>query len=374
MIQGRIKKNGHSVDFQIMAITIIISVIGILFSFSASYYVAINSGLNPYSNLVSHIITFSLGIFVMIFMTHFNYQRLKKFAFLFAVAVGMLLLITLLSADSTGLGVQRALIVFGIAVMPGELAKIACVILIAVILSDDKQSINTKEGLIPCVVILVVYGGLIFLQPNLSTAIIVVCIIVGMIFIAGLQWKTIMIFGAVGAVAGGILIFFFLEPYQVSRLTSFGDPFQDPLGDGMQVVRSLYALGSGGLWGTGVGQGIFSYLYLPDADNDFIFAVIGEEFGLIGTLSIMLLYAYLIYRIFMVAVNAKDRLGLLLCSGIGIMLAVQVVFHIATVTGSMPATGIILPFISSGDNAMVVFFFAIGIVQNVSKFAEREAV
>ncbi len=371
MIQGRIKKNGHSVDFQIMVITIIISVIGILFSFSASYYVAINSGWNPYSSLLSHIMTFMLGLGVMIFMTHFKYDYLKKFALIIAVSVGVLLLITLLIEGTSGYGVQRAIILLGFTIMPGELAKIACIIYISAILSDDQQSINKQEGMLPCVVLLVVYGGLIFMQPNLSTAIIVVSIIVGMMFVAGLNWKIISIGGAFGIGMAIIVLMFFLEPYQISRLTSFADPFQDPLGDGMQVVRSLYAMGSGGILGSGLGQGIFSYLYLPDADNDFIFAVIGEEFGLIGTISVLLMYSYLVYRIFIVAVSAKDRFGLLLCSGIAIMFAVQVIFHIATVTGSMPATGIILPFISSGSNAMVVFFAAIGIVQNVSKFTDR---
>ena len=158
----------------------------------------------------------------------------------------------------------------------------------------------------------------------------------------------------------------------MKRLTTFMNPFADPKGDGWQVVQSILALGSGGLFGVGLGKSIQKTLYLPEPQNDFIFAIIGEELGFIGCVLLIIAYSFLIWRGLHIALKAPDLLGTLLASGITIMIAVQVILNIAVVTSSMPPTGIGLPFISWGGNALVMFMFSIGILLNISKYVVRQ--
>ena len=161
------------------------------------------------------------------------------------------------------------------------------------------------------------------------------------------------------------------DGYRLKRLTSFLDPFQDPLGDGYQVIQSLLALGSGGLFGVGLGRSIQKTLYLPEPQNDFIFAIIGEELGYIGCLALIACYMILIWRGTHISLNAPDMFGTLLAAGITIMLALQVVLNIAVVTSSMPPTGITLPFISYGGNALMLFMGSMGILLNISRHSAR---
>lgn len=212
-----------------------------------------------------------------------------------------------------------------------------------------------------------VFGFLILKQPNMSTAITVVGIIFLMMFVAGWNWKVFV--GTIIAGIAGILGIIIANPdsHWASRLTSFLDPFADPLGEGFQVVQSLMALGSGGLFGVGLGKSIQKNLYLPEPQNDFILAIIGEELGFIGILCLIAVYLIFIWRGVHIALNAPDHFGMLLASGIVIMVAVQVVLNIAVVTSSMPATGVILPFVSYGGNALLIFMGCTGILLNISR-------
>ena len=188
-----------------------------------------------------------------------------------------------------------------------------------------------------------------------------------MMFVAGLKLR--YCFGLVGLGAVGIAGILIANPdsHWADRITSFLDPFANPLGDGYQVVQSLMALGSGGLFGVGLGKSIQKNLYLPEPQNDFILAIIGEELGYIGLLILMLVYVVLIWRGIHVAVNAPDQFGMLLASGIISMIAIQVVLNIAVVTSSMPPTGVTLPFVSYGGNALMLFMGSMGILLNISR-------
>ena len=161
------------------------------------------------------------------------------------------------------------------------------------------------------------------------------------------------------------------DGYRLKRLTSFLDPFQDPLGNGYQVIQSLLALGSGGIFGVGLGKSIQKTLYLPEPQNDFIFAIIGEELGYIGCLALIAVYIILIWRGTHIALNAPDMFGTLLAAGITIMLAIQVILNIAVVTSSMPPTGITLPLVSYGGNALMLFMGCMGILLNISRHSAR---
>jgi cell division protein FtsW len=178
---------------------------------------------------------------------------------------------------------------------------------------------------------------------------------------------------AAGAVAGYFYIITFKTPYHwYQRLTSFIDPFADRQGDGYQVTQGLIALGNGGLKGLGFGKSIAKNMYLPEPQNDFILAIIGEELGYIGILLLMSAYIFLICRLMMIALKSKDRLVLYLATGVAVMLALQVIINVAVVTSTMPATGITLPFISYGGTSMWVFMMAMGIALNVSKFSNMD--
>ena len=267
-------------------------------------------------------------------------------------------------------GATRAIYV-GFTIMPGELAKVAVIVFTAAFLaSDPKRILSFRRGIFPLIVLMAAVAGLIILQPNLSTAITVCGIIAGIMFIAGLEWKYVI---GVGAVGGGAMLTLALlgdnlgMEHWSKRLTSFMDPFADAQGDGYQVVQSLLALGSGGLFGLGLGKSIQKNLYLPEPQNDVILAIIGEELGLIGLLLLMALYGVLIWRCFHVCINAPDRFGMLLTGGITVMIGLQVILNVAVVTSSMPPTGVSLPFVSYGGNSLWIFMGCAGIVLNVSK-------
>jgi len=258
--------------------------------------------------------------------------------------------------------------------MPGELAKPAAIIFVAWFLSEDMDRIKSvKKGILPLLAVMAVLAGLIIKQPNLSTAITVCGIIVAMMLVAGMKWR--YVFSTLGIGAAGILsiLLFMKDSYWYTRLTAFTDPFADPLASGYQAVQSLLALGSGGLFGVGLGKSVQKNLYLPEPQNDFILAIIGEELGFVGILCIMIVYSLLIWRGIHIAINAPDQFSMLLASGIVLMIAIQVILNIAVVTSSIPATGINLPFISYGGNALLIFMFSIGVLLNISRHAPKNS-
>jgi cell division protein FtsW len=234
----------------------------------------------------------------------------------------------------------------------------------------DPRNIHTLKGLGILVLVMVLHFGLIIMQPNLSTAIVIVLIMIAIMIVAGLNYA-FLIFPAGAAIAGYFYIITFKNPYHwYQRLTSFMDPFADRQGDGYQVTQGLIALGNGGLKGLGFGQSIAKNMYLPEPQNDFILAILGEELGYIGFLVLMAAYIILITRLMMIALKARDRLGFYLATGVAVMLGLQVVINVAVVTSSMPATGITLPFISYGGTSIWSFMMVMGIALNVSKRQE----
>ncbi|MEG1469413.1 MAG: putative lipid II flippase FtsW [Anaerovoracaceae bacterium] len=352
-------------DFLIVLMVTGFVIFGVVMIFSASYYNAINADGNPYSYLKQQGTYAIIGFVLMFILSILDYHVYKRLSIV--ILLGSFVLLALLF---TPLGVEvnnatRWLDVGITRIMPGEIAKIAAIIFTASFLaSDPKKILSFTRGILPLMIIAGIYGGLIIMQPNLSTAITVCGIIVGIMFLAGLQWRYIFGIGALGGVAFIALV---QDGYRLKRMTSFLDPFADSLGDGYQVVQSLLALGTGGLFGLGLGKSIQKNLYLPEPQNDFILAIIGEELGFIGLLVIFVAYAVLIWRCFHICMNAPDRFGMLMAGGITIMLGLQVIINIAVVTSSMPPTGITLPFISYGGNALMLFMGSMGILLNISK-------
>lgn len=359
--------NKKSSDFALIFIVTLLVIFGIIMVFSSSYYFALAKKGDAYYFLKRDLIWAAIGFFAMIVTSNVNYRIYKKlgpFAFIFSV--GLLLLIF------TPIGLEinyarRWLKVGNITtVMPGEIAKICVIIFCAWFLSNKPEKIKSfTKGVLPLLLVIGTYFTLIILQPNLSTAVTISMIIVSMMFAAGMKIKHLI--GLIITGVSGIGLMIILEPYRMKRLTSFLDPFADPMDSGYQVIQSLLALGSGGLFGVGLGRSIQKTLYLPEPQNDFIFAIIGEEVGFIGSVALIVCFMLLIWRGIHIAINAPDLFGTLIAVGITSMVAIQVVINIAVATSSMPPTGIALPFISWGGNSLVLFMASIGVLLNISK-------
>ena len=359
-----------SADFFLLVLVLALVFFGLAMVFSASYYTSISESDNPFKYLLKDGLWVFIGLILMGIGMMIDYHAYaNKFWAIGAVIVCFLLLIIVLTPVGTNLnGAQRWIYLGPVSIMPGELAKLGLIFFISWFYG--KRPIRAHRlfsGLLPVFGLMLLFAALIIKQPNLSTAITVCGIVVCMQLVAGMHWGYVGFLAAMGGAGFAGLLTFASDSYWMTRLTSFLDPFADAAGDGYQVVQSLYALGSGGLFGVGIGKSVQKSLYLPEPQNDFILAIIGEELGFIGVLVLLLAYCLFIWRGARIAVKAPDQFGLLLASGIVLMVAIQVILNVAVVTSSMPPTGINLPFVSYGGNALMMFMYSAGILLNISR-------
>lgn len=366
-----LRKTSKYNDFILIFLTLILIVFGVIMVFSASYYSALSKYGDAYHFLIRDGVFAVIGIAAMLGVSKIPYRVLRKFAFPFLAAVVFMLLLLFTPLGKTVNGATRWLDLKIITVMPGEFAKLAVILFTASYLTNGRDKLKKAGSVIWLMLVGGLIAGLIMLQPNMSTAVTVVLIMGSIMFVEGLSWKWIGSLLAIGGAAGaGIIIK--EGGYKLQRITSFLHPFDDPMGDGYQVVQGLLAMGSGGLFGVGLGKSMQKNLYLPEPQNDFILAIIGEELGFIGIAALMVVYMFLIWRCINITLNAPDRFSMLLGSGVTAMIAIQVLFNIAIVTSSMPPTGVILPFISYGGNAMLVCCIGIGILLNISHYSKLD--
>ncbi|MBQ3429255.1 MAG: FtsW/RodA/SpoVE family cell cycle protein [Mogibacterium sp.] len=352
-------------DFGVVVFVLVLSLFGIAMVFSAGYYQTINTANpDPTYYLVRQAVWVVSGLFIMLVVANIDYHVYMKISNLIMV-ISLGLLVAVILTSSTVGGAQRGL--FGLNITPSEFSKVAIIVFTSCFLVKDPSAIRSAKGLGVLLIVMGLHFYLIVRQPNLSTAIVLVAIMISIMLVAGLN-ILFMALPAAGAVAGYFYIITAKVPeHWYNRINSFMDPFADRQGSGYQVTQGLIALGNGGLKGLGFGRSVAKTLYLPDPQNDFILAVIGEELGYIGFVLLMLVYIILICRLFMVALKARDKLGFYLATGVAVMLGLQVIINVAVVTSSMPATGITLPFISYGGTSMWSFMIAIGIALNVSR-------
>ena len=367
-LRGKLfRLNAGPSDAVVTIMVVLLSLFGAAMVFSAGYYQTINtSNPNPFYYLIRQGIFVVSGWFLMYLASRFDYHRYEKFGMLF-LAVSIILLVLVLVIGQNVNGAVRWINLGFFRFTPSEFSKIFIIIFTSVYLVRDPKNIRSVKGLFVLVLVMAAHFLLIVRQPNLSTAIVIVMIMIAIMIVAGLNLFYLIV--PVGlAVAGYFYIVTYKTPYHwYQRLTSFMNPFADRQGDGYQVVQGLIALGNGGLKGLGFGKSISKNMYLPEPQNDFILAILGEELGYIGFLFLMAAYIFLIFRLMMIALKAEDRLGFYLATGVAVMLGLQVVINVAVVTSSMPATGITLPFISYGGTSMWSFMIAMGIALNVSR-------
>lgn len=361
------KKNKRPMDFVILITVIILVCFGIIMVYDSSYYYAqirLNNSLYYFNK---QLIGAILGLAAMMFFAYFDYRKLRKFKYL-AMGVSIALLVLVLFTG-TKLGASRWLDVAGISIQPSEIAKFSLILFLADSIANNKRMKSFKYGILPYIILIGIVCGLIILQPNFSMVINICLLVFVMLFVGGARGRHLTFLAGSGVAAGvGLMI---AAPYRMKRFLIFLDPFQDPLGDGFQLVQSLYAVGSGGLFGVGFGNGHQKYLYLLYAESDFIFSIIIEELGLIGAIVVLCIFGVLIYRGIKVALTCPDMFGALLATGIIATIGIQTAIHVAVVTGSIPPTGLTLPFISAGSSSLIMCMASIGILLNISKHTTK---
>ena len=355
-------------DKWLFAATVGLALFGVVMVYSASAIIAARENQNQFHYVLKQGVFVAIGFFVMLLMMQFNYQQLKSRR----VVYGLLLICTIglfgVFAFSATNGAHRWLKFPGFSLQPSEVSKLALILFLAYFL--EKRA--GEEGdfwrtFLPCGMVTGWLAALIVIEPDFGTAMMLVFIFVVVIYIAGARVAHLAMAAAPALlVAGGLLIF---VPWRLQRLVTFLDPWADPQGAGFQVVQSLIAIGSGGIDGLGFAQGKQKMLFLPFAHSDFIFAVVGEELGLVGAITIVLVFALFLWRGVRTALLAPDRFGMLLSLGIVTSIVAQALFNISVVLSLVPTKGIPLPFISYGGSSLVPTLAAVGILLNVSQHA-----
>jgi cell division protein FtsW len=360
-------------DFVLMASVLGIIVIGLIMVFSSSWPDAIS---NPaYDGDGAHffkrqIVFFGLGLVGMIVAMNIDYKFWRKKAlliYLVSIGAGM----AVISPIGVELNGARRWIDLGVTLfMPSDIMKLGSVIFLASFMYKKRRSIKKFGGgfLASMAIIALPCGVMLAFQRDLGTSGALGITLFIMLFVGGGRLIYLLGTGGIGLLVGGIFIK--MEDYRWRRVTTFLDPFKDKYGDGWQVVQSLYAIGSGGITGAGLGQSKQKYYYIPEPYSDFIFSIFAEEFGFLGVTIVFGLYAVVVWRGFKIALSAKDSYGSYLAIGITSLIIVQSLIHIAVVSSSMPATGITMPFMSYGGTSLVIYMFAIGILLNISRHVE----
>lgn len=346
---------------------------GCLMVYSASFYSASVRFDNEYFFLFKQLLGVALGIFAMIFFTFFDYHLLKKFRYIIlAVSVVLLILVFVPGFGVQSYGANRWVNILGISIQPSEITKFALILFLASYLSENHEKIKTFKGLLPALIVAGVLCVLVIIEPSMSVTMCLAFLTFFMLIIGGINKKHTLLFTGLAGLCVPLLII--SEPYRMKRLFAFLDPWVSPQGEGFQLIQSLYSLGNGGWFGVGLFESRQKYLFLPFAESDFIFSIIGEEFGLVGCLALIAVFGVLVYFLIKIGLNAKDRFGCLLSCGVGILIAVQTLLNVAVVTGSIPPTGLPLPFISSGGTSVAVFMAGVGVCLNVHIQSKREKI
>ncbi len=364
-MEGLNRKKRREGDFILFAIIMLLLAIGTIMIYSASSYTSLYKEGDSMLYLKKQLQWVVLGIISMLLVMKIDYHKYKKFAFWILVGCIPLLLLVFLFDDKNG--AQRWIYVGPLSFQPSELTKYAIVLFLAMSIENKGEKIKEfKQGLFPYLLISGLFAALILAEKNLSIATVIMMVTMIILFVAGARAKHI--FGiVVPGLLAAVLGLAFSADYRRARMLNFLNPWKDAAGDGYQLVQSFYALGSGKLLGLGLGNSRQKCFYMPEPHNDFIFSIIGEELGFVGAIFIIILFLLFIWRGIMIAQKAKDTYGTLLAIGITSVIAVQAVINIAVVTGSMPVTGVPLPFISYGGTSLVINMIAMGVLMNISK-------
>ncbi|MFN7942600.1 MAG: putative lipid II flippase FtsW [Thermoanaerobaculia bacterium] len=352
-------------DRVLFTVVVLLTLLGLVMVFSASAAIARARGqaINPF--LVKQALAAGIGLLAMAIVMHLDYRRWRESRVIYALMIGVVgLLVAVLFAPQLN-ATRRWFFVAGISIQPSELAKLALVPFLASQIERKLDRVNSRDLLLPAAIATGLLAGLILLQPDLGTAVLLVATASAMLFLAGLSWK----FVATGiAVALPVLYLLVISvPYRRARLFAFLEPERDPLGSGFQALQSLIAVGSGGVLGLGPGNSVQKLYFLPHPQSDFVYAIVAEELGMIGALAVVALFGIVLWRGLRAGYRAPDPFGRYLAWGLTLLLVFQALINISVAIALFPTKGIPLPFLSYGGSSLVVTLTICGVLLNVSQ-------
>lgn len=376
-LNAKFKKKPRYVDYALIFIVFFMLAFGLIMLYStSSYEAAMQLGDSMYY-LKHQAVSMALGVVLMIvisFLPYHFYKRLAPGLYIFAAAF----IVAVIPFGYTANGAKRWIRIFGISVQPAEVAKVAIIIFTATIIVNVGRKINAKKGVLKILMFAIIYAVLIYaITKNLSSAIIVVGISFVMLFVATPGYRRYILFLLLVTVLAVVGVYAITKipdssgmNFRFARILAWLDPEAYASGKGYQTLQSLYAIGSGGIFGKGLGESMQKMGFIPEAQNDMIFSIICEELGLFGGIAVILMFILLIWRMVIIASNAPDMFGSLLVVGVMAHISIQVILNIAVVTNVLPNTGITLPFISYGGSAVLLQLVEIGIVLSVARSIE----
>ncbi len=355
--------------------TVLLAAFGIVAIYSASNYVAKTQYGDAWYFVKKQLVGFLLGLAAMWGCSKFDCRRLrgKKVRYI-ALFLPMLLLglVFVPGLGKSNYGATRWIAVGGVTLQPSELAKYGLVIFIAAYMSEDMGRARTFGGTLPVLLAGGAICALIMLEPNMSVTMCVGLLMLGLLFLGGMKIKHFLIIFIPALLVVPVMIL--AEPYRLSRLSAFLDPWENPRGEGYQLIQSLYALGNGGWFGTGLFRSRQKYRFLPFAESDFILSIIGEELGFVGIFLLFFVCALLIWRGIRAAKRAPDFFSFFLAAGITLVYGIQTVLNALVVSGSIPPTGLPLPLISSGNTSLIITMASMGVLYRISTKEKRKGI
>lgn len=358
----------RSVEILLVVSVILISIFGIIMIYSASSIWAEYKYNDPLKYVKNQALFFIIGLILMFLVSKINYKfYLKKSNILL---IGCIILLILVLIPGVGMVRNGSRSWFGIGsfgIQPSEFTKLALIIFTSkYLMNNEKNMKNIKKGVLPILCVLLFVFGLIMLQPDFGTGMIIVISIIGLLFVGGVSIKFFIGLGIIGVL--GITGLIIIAPYRLARILSFLNPWSDPLGSGFQIIQSLYAIGPGGLFGFGFLNSRQKHFYLPEPQTDFIFSIISEEFGFLGIVIVVTLFLTIIITGFKISKNCKDLFGKYLSFGIMFQLSFQALLNLMVVVGLIPVTGVTLPFLSYGGSSLLITLCSIGVTLNISRY------
>ena len=357
------KKDGKYLLITIFFITLF----GLVMIYSASSIWAEYKFQDPFHFAKLQLI-FLLVSFIMVFIvSKIDYNLYKKYANLILLICFILLVLVLIPGiGKVRNGSRSWFAIGGIGLQPSEFAKVGLIIFLSKYLSSNQKSLNNiKKSIFPILGVIFIFFGLIMLEPDFGSSMVIVLTLMLIIFSAGVKLSFFAYLGLIGLI--GITGLIIIAPYRLKRIVSFLNPWSDPLGSGYQIIQSLYAIGPGGLFGLGLGNSIQKQFYLPEPHTDFIFSIISEEFGFLGVLIVSFSFFFLFYNVLKISIRQTNLFAKYLSFGLGIQIVLQAILNLCVVVGLIPVTGVTLPFISYGGSSLLISMISIGIVLNISK-------
>ena len=367
------KKEEKKLDFSMLVTILILLSMGLVMVASASSYYALSTSGNSTALLQRQLMLAIVGVIAMLFISKIDYTKYKKASYIFYI-ISILLLIAVLTPLGVSRNGAKRWLGFGesFTFQPSEIMKIALVMATAAYISTNPKKLNNIKGYFIPFLLLMAVVVVMYLQKHMSGTIVMGVASISIIFASGINIKPKYVIAVImlRLVVGGAFIV--TDEFRLKRIFSFLNPEENIKDGNWQAAQSLYAIGSGGIFGRGIGQSREKYLWLPEAQNDFIFSVLGEEFGLVGTVTVLSVFVFFIYRGYKIAITCNDLFGSLIATGITSVFALQIFVNVAVVTCTMPVTGMPLPFFSYGGTALLINLCAMGLLLSVSRNCKND--